>query len=108
MKRNNVFAIFISFLATLFLLCLVMSFVTGAPTKMYFSYAYTSIAFMIIFSFEIKFAYVPNKKMINTVKAFWLSVGKPGVYKGIVIAMFILFASAGLYSLISAIVSLLR
>ena len=108
MKRNKVFAIFISFLATLFLLCLVMSFVTDAPTKMYFSYAYTSIAFMIIFSFEIKFAHVPNKKMINTVKGFWLSVGKPKVYRGIMIAMFILFASAGLYSLISAIVSLVQ
>ena len=108
MKRNNMFAIFISFLVILFLLCLVMSFVTGAPTKMYFSYAYTSIVFMVIFSFEIKFAHVPNKKMINTVKGFWLSVGKPKVYRGIMIAMFILFASAGLYSLISAIVSLVR
>ena len=108
MKRNKVFAIFISFLATLFLFCLVMSFVTEAPTGTYFSQTYTSLAAMIIFSFEIKFAHVPNKKMINTVKGFWLSVGKPKVYRGIMIAMFILFTLGGLYSLISAIVSLVR
>ena len=108
MKRNKVFAIFISFLATLFLFCLVMSFVTEAPTRTYFSYTCTSLAFMIICSFEIKFAHVPNKKMINTVKGFWLSVGKPNVYKGIMITIFILFALGGLYSLVSAIVSLVR
>ena len=56
---------------------------------------------------EIRFAFIPNKKMINTSKGFWQVIGKPNVYRIEMCVLFVMFSIFALHSFVAAIIALI-
>lgn len=106
--KKRTFIIFISLLVAWSVVCFILSYCFPMPAKEHFSFAGTSIVGMIAFAFEIRFAFIPNKKMINTSKGFWQVIGKPNVYRIEMCVLFVMFSIFALHSFVAAIIALIN
>ena len=105
--KKRTFIIFMSLLVAWSVVCFILSYCFPMPAKEYFSFAGTSIVGMIAFAFEIRYAFIPNKKMINTSKGFWRAIGKPHVYRIEMFVFFVVFSICALSWFVAAIIALI-